>query len=305
MQKVGLWACMHHRYVLLSTKTISTCLHVCCRCLGPEVVLEVLPLQLLEGVAGTSEARTWLLPALRKHVSGTQLAYWAQHLLPLAKQMAALTARASTAGQKGKAAACHALELQLWGCLQAFASWPTDAAAVYTSMAPELASAFHTREDLRGIVASVLIRLCKQSRAVAVLAASGGVAASAETVAAVKGLGLVSGAAAAVPGAGRGDDEAADDDDDNQQLQDNSDDEDVSELSQPTHSNASGYKSKSQRGSGSDADEGPDAASSAPEGYTPEVALQQLMALRSFSSKWLGLMCKIFLEVSRGCNLLR
>jgi len=29
------------------------------------------------------------------------------------------------------AAACHALEVQLWGCLQAFANWPTDGAEVY------------------------------------------------------------------------------------------------------------------------------------------------------------------------------
>jgi hypothetical protein len=33
---------------------------------------------------------------------------------------------------QGLAAACHALEVQLWSCLQSFANWPTDAAAAYT-----------------------------------------------------------------------------------------------------------------------------------------------------------------------------
>jgi hypothetical protein len=59
------------------------------------------------------------------------MAYWQQQLLPLARQMGAAAAAASAAGKKSMAAACHALELQLWGCLQAFASWPTDAATVY------------------------------------------------------------------------------------------------------------------------------------------------------------------------------
>lgn len=273
-----------------------------CRCLGPQQVLEVLPLQLLEGLTGAAEARTWLLPALRKHVSGTQLAYWSQNLLPLARQMASLTAQASNAGQKGKAAACHALELQLWGCLQAFASWPTDAAAIYPTIAPELASAFHTREDLRGIVSSVLVRLCKQSRAVAVAAMVGEVAALDATKAAIRDLGLVSGAAAAVPNAGQGEAADAEDDDDvNNEHEVDSDDEDTASLSSQQ---GSGYKGRGGRGLGDSEDEGPDAASSAPEQYTPDVALQQLMALRSFSSKWLGLMCKIFLEVGAGLGLL-
>lgn len=191
--------------------------------LGPEVVLRVLPLDLQQGLSGAGEARTWLLPALRRHVSGTQLRYWAAHLMPLAKEMGQAAGAASQRGNKvmvccclfgcwllpltsvplvllrvfewccaatafqpkpavappccrirlrkgfdatvhlesaqtsthvslyvcvsvclntflphlcvasakGLAAACHALEVQLWSCLQAFASWPTDAAEVY------------------------------------------------------------------------------------------------------------------------------------------------------------------------------
>lgn len=102
-----------------------------CRHLGPATVLEVLPLQLQQGLSGAGEARTWLLPALRRHVSGTQMRYWATHLMPLAKEMGQAAAAASQRGNKSVAAACHALEVQLWSCLQAFANWPTDAAEVY------------------------------------------------------------------------------------------------------------------------------------------------------------------------------
>lgn len=47
----------------------------------------MLPLHLKEGIQGTAEPRTWLLPLLRRHVRGAKLAYWAQHLLPVAKQL--------------------------------------------------------------------------------------------------------------------------------------------------------------------------------------------------------------------------
>lgn len=71
-----------------------------CRHLGPEVVLRVLPLDLQQGLSGSGEARTWLLPALRRHVSGTQLRYWAAHLMPLAKEMGQAAGAASQRGNK-------------------------------------------------------------------------------------------------------------------------------------------------------------------------------------------------------------
>jgi hypothetical protein len=171
-------------------------------------------------------------------------------------------------------------------------------------IAPELAAVFHTREDLRGIVSSVLVRLCKQARAVALAAAQGSVDASAETRAAIQGLGLVSGAAAAIPGAGKGDDEAADDDE--QQHEAGSEDEDAEEeygqqQQQQRGSGGAGFGGR-RRGAGDDEDAGPDSAASAPAAFTADVALAQLQALRGYSMKWLRLMCKVFIEV-RACRV--
>jgi hypothetical protein len=174
---------------------------------------------------------------------------------------------------------------------------------VLVGIAADLAAAFHTREDLRGIISSALVRMCKQARAVALAASQGSLDASAETLAAIQQLGLVSGTAAAIPGAGKGEDEAADDDD-QQQQQAGSDDEDDDEEygGQQQQQNQRGSKAAGlggrRRGAATDEeDAGPDAAASAPAAFTADVALAQLGALRALSLKWLRLMCKVFIEV--------
>jgi hypothetical protein len=45
-------------------------------------------------------------------------------------------------------------------------------------------------------------------------------------------------------------------------------------------------------------DEGPDGASHAPAKFTAAVALAQLQALRSFSSQWMTLLCRVYIDVS-------
>jgi ribosomal RNA-processing protein 12 len=97
------------------------------RSLGPEAVLQVLPLNIREGVEGRGEARAWLLPLLRAHVRGGELAYWGAELLPLARW---LGARAAAAGRdparRREAAVCSTLEAQVWALLPSFCSWALD-----------------------------------------------------------------------------------------------------------------------------------------------------------------------------------
>jgi ribosomal RNA-processing protein 12 len=128
------------------------------------VVLAVLPLNLREGLDGSGEARTWLLPMIRRHVRGARLDYWHRSLMPLAKQLGARAAAAGKAGQRTLAATCHALELQLWATLPAFCSWPADGAAAFRSLAKDLGAAFTARGDLRVPICQALRRLCLQSR---------------------------------------------------------------------------------------------------------------------------------------------
>ena len=63
--------------------------------LGPEAVLAALPLNLAEGLAGTGEARTWMLPLLRLHVHGARLGYWGRVLLPQARELGSRAAAAA------------------------------------------------------------------------------------------------------------------------------------------------------------------------------------------------------------------
>jgi type IV secretory pathway TrbL component len=174
------------------------------------------------------------------------------------------------------------------------------AASVLAGIAGELAAAFHTREDLRGIISFALVRMCKQARAVALAAAQGSIKASATTRAAIQGLGLVSGAAAAIPGAGKGEDDAADDDEQQQHAgSDDEDDEDEYGQQQQQRQNQRGSAGRKRGGAAAadDEDAGPDAAESAPAAFDADVALAQLGALRALSLKWLRLMCKVFIEV--------
>ncbi|PNH02025.1 Ribosomal RNA-processing protein 12 [Tetrabaena socialis] len=78
--------------------------------------LKVLPLQIVEGLAGTAEPRTWLLPLLRRHVRHCRLAFWQQELLPLAVTLGSRSAALTATGGAGAAALalkCRTLELQV------------------------------------------------------------------------------------------------------------------------------------------------------------------------------------------------
>eukprot|EP00798_Chlamydomonas_sp_ICE-L_P031076 gene31076-6203_t len=103
------------------------------RSLGPAAVMAVLPMQLKETVEGVpdAEARTWMLPLLRRHIRGAPLAYWSNELQPMARVLAAKAEQASRAHQTQMAQNCHMLELQIWHCLPAFVSWSPDLGSAY------------------------------------------------------------------------------------------------------------------------------------------------------------------------------
>jgi ribosomal RNA-processing protein 12 len=109
------------------TMAAQSTLGVALRALGPDAVLSVLPLQIEEGLEGTEEARTWLLPLLRTHIRNTHVEYWHKSLLPLARVMAS---RAAAAGKnpsrQQEAHVCSTLESQIWATLPSFCSWAED-----------------------------------------------------------------------------------------------------------------------------------------------------------------------------------
>ena len=114
------------------TLAAQTALGIALRALGPDVVLSVLPLHLEEGLEGSEEARTWLLPLLRVHVRGARVGYWKSTLLPLARAMGARAAAAGRdAAREREAQVCSTLEVQLWSTFPSFCTWAEDAGEVF------------------------------------------------------------------------------------------------------------------------------------------------------------------------------
>lgn len=267
-------------------------LGVAIRWLGPEPVLAALPLQLKEGIDGTAEPRTWLLPMLRRYVRGARLAYWSTVLLPLARALGGRSATAAAAGDKLVALHCHTLEAQIWAALPAFCSWPADAATAYPAAAKDWASAFHNREDLRVPVAAALERMCRQARAAALAAGDESLMPPGEGEGRGGRRRGVEGrertAAAAAAGSN----------------QDDEDDEDDTHRGQIDGSDSDDYGA-SPRGRGRRGDQGSNARHQhqednadvgiAPSWFDGVRAAAQLAALRPLARNWLPLLLTTFL----------
>ncbi|GIL82209.1 hypothetical protein Vretifemale_11129 [Volvox reticuliferus] len=228
------------------------------RALGPAAVLQVLPLQIKEGLAGTAEPRTWLLPLLRRHVRHAPLGFWFKELLPLAQDLGARAAAFSAAG--GTAAAtmalkCRTLELQIWHCLPAFISWATDLPNVYDTVVKTLAAAFNNRPDLHPPICQALQRACAQVRHVLVTEGRG-----------PDFVGYADPAVHGPSGAAAGDGHGGDDDDDGAAA--------AAAAEDPAVAAAHG--------------------GAPPPGYGTAEAEAALAALRSYNKQWLSVLCKAF-----------
>lgn len=95
--------------------------------IGPEPILSILPLRIEEGLAGSDESRTWMIPLLKIHVRESHIEYWLDELMPLAKKMGLRAAGAlPDPSRQREAQTCTALESQIWSTLPSFCSWATD-----------------------------------------------------------------------------------------------------------------------------------------------------------------------------------
>ncbi|XP_029466030.1 RRP12-like protein isoform X2 [Rhinatrema bivittatum] len=124
--------------------------------MGPEVVLQAVPLE----IDGTEEncdfSQSWLIPVIRDHVRNTELGFFARYFLPLA---AALKNRASEHAQNGRnleAKIYDTLQWQIWTMLPGFCTKPSDTAASFKGIARTLGLAISDRADLRLTVCQAL-----------------------------------------------------------------------------------------------------------------------------------------------------
>ncbi|NXU48748.1 RRP12 protein, partial [Turnix velox] len=124
--------------------------------MGPEVVLEAVPLE-IDGKEETLDfPRSWLLPLLRDHVQGARLGFFTSYFLPLAATLKSRAMEFTEAGKSVEAKIYDTLQWQVWALLPGFCTHPTDVVGSFKGLARTLGMAISERPDLRPTVCQAL-----------------------------------------------------------------------------------------------------------------------------------------------------
>ncbi|NXP25115.1 RRP12 protein, partial [Scytalopus superciliaris] len=124
--------------------------------MGPEVLLEVVPLE-IDGKEETLDfPRSWLLPVLRDYVEGTRLGFFTSYFLPLAATLKNRAQEFTQAGKSVEAKLYDTLQWQVWTLLPGFCTHPTDVLGAFKGLARTLGMAISERPDLRPTVCQAL-----------------------------------------------------------------------------------------------------------------------------------------------------
>ncbi|XP_050755284.1 RRP12-like protein isoform X3 [Gymnogyps californianus] len=124
--------------------------------MGPEVLLEAVPLE-IDGKEETLDfPRSWLLPVLRDYVQGARLGFFTSYFLPLAAALKSRALEFTQAGKSVEAKIYDTLQWQVWTLLPGFCTHPTDVLGAFKGLARTLGMAISERPDLRPTVCQAL-----------------------------------------------------------------------------------------------------------------------------------------------------
>uniref|UniRef100_A0A8C3WR88 Ribosomal RNA processing 12 homolog n=1 Tax=Catagonus wagneri TaxID=51154 RepID=A0A8C3WR88_9CETA len=124
--------------------------------MGPQVVLEAVPLE-IDGSEETLDfPRSWLLPVIRDHVRETRLGFFTTYFLPLATTLKNKALDLAQAGSTVESKIYDTLQWQIWTLLPGFCTRPTDVATAFKGLARTLGTAISERPDLRVTVCQAL-----------------------------------------------------------------------------------------------------------------------------------------------------
>uniref|UniRef100_A0A4X1UE89 Ribosomal RNA processing 12 homolog n=1 Tax=Sus scrofa TaxID=9823 RepID=A0A4X1UE89_PIG len=124
--------------------------------MGPQVVLEAVPLE-IDGSEETLDfPRSWLLPVIRDHVRETRLGFFTTYFLPLATTLKNKALDLAQAGSTVESKIYDTLQWQIWTLLPGFCTKPTDVATSFKGLARTLGTAISERPDLRVTVCQAL-----------------------------------------------------------------------------------------------------------------------------------------------------
>ncbi|XP_040848313.1 RRP12-like protein isoform X3 [Ochotona curzoniae] len=124
--------------------------------MGPEVVLEAVPLEIDGSEESLDFPRSWLLPVIRDHVRETRLGFFTSYFLPLATTLKSKAMELAQAGSTVESKIYDTLQWQIWTLLPGFCTRPTDVASSFRGLARTLGMAISERPDLRVTVCQAL-----------------------------------------------------------------------------------------------------------------------------------------------------
>ncbi|KAK8134666.1 hypothetical protein PG984_006678 [Apiospora sp. TS-2023a] len=136
------------------------------RAMGPEAVLNVLPLNLLKPVKG-QPGRAWLLPTLRDYTSNTDLQHFKTEFIPLSEAMFQKVLDHGDAPKTMETKIYETLVHQTWSILPGYCDLPLDLTVAFNKeFAEMLANLLYQQVDLRLDVCRALRALVESNQAI-------------------------------------------------------------------------------------------------------------------------------------------
>ncbi|EJT97410.1 NUC173-domain-containing protein [Dacryopinax primogenitus] len=136
--------------------------------IGPEGVLDVLPLNLEPEKLAVDEGRAYLLPLLRSRVTNASLGHFVQYFVLLSERLFNVQAKAEEDGKAVEAKVYGALVEQIWACFPAYCDLPVDLKAAFTpEFAQVLTQVLYQQPSMRSAVLRGLQRLVERNTSLA------------------------------------------------------------------------------------------------------------------------------------------
>lgn len=122
------------------------------RKIGPQLVLEYIPLQITGEEESYDFPRSWLLPVLRENIQNTQLSYFKSYFLPLSIKCKQRAADLNKNGDKIGHKMYEVIVTQIWSLLPGFCNNPSDLKESFKGqdgLAKTLGTHLQDRKELR------------------------------------------------------------------------------------------------------------------------------------------------------------
>lgn len=127
--------------------------------MGIEAFIRVIEMDLASDEPKSEFATAWLLPVFKATLTGGQLAYFAQTVMPLAVQLHEHHTNLVEAGEDEVAAVYRTLFTQVWDLFPTFCAQATDVADNFRRIVRTLRSVLENHPELQGTVCSSLASL--------------------------------------------------------------------------------------------------------------------------------------------------